>query len=48
MPYKPLYFSDGSIHLEPDTKYIILIGTESIFNFLYLDYYLSAQDEICH
>ena len=43
LPYKPLYFSPGSIRLEPDSKYSDLIGTISPFNCLYLDHYVSDK-----
>ena len=46
LPYKPLYFSLGSIRLAPDSKYSDLIGTMPAFNYLHLDPYLSDQAEI--
>ena len=47
LPYKPLYFSPGSKHLEPDSKYSDLIGAMSAFNCLYLDHHFSDQADIC-
>ena len=47
LPYKPLYFSTGSKHLEPDSKYNELIGTKSAVNCLHLDPYFSDPAEIC-
>ena len=47
MPYKPLYFSLGSKHLEPASTYSDLIGTMSVFNCLYLLHYFSDRAESC-
>ena len=44
--WKPMYFSPGSTHLEPDSKYSDLIGTMSAFNCLYLSHYVSHSAEI--
>jgi len=43
LPYKPLYLSAGSEHLEPDTKYSDLIGAMSAFNCLNLDHYFHIE-----
>ena len=45
--YSPLYFSPGSERLEPDTKYSDLIGTTSVFNYLYLNHYDSDRAKLC-
>ena len=49
LPYKQLYYSPVSNHLEPASKHSDLIGTMSAFNCLYLFncLYFSDQAEIC-
>ena len=47
LPYKPLYFRPGPLHLAPGSKYSDLIGTMPVFNCLYFGHYFSNGAEIC-